>query len=138
VAALVRRQAREVVLKTLFAVELGRIDPAQTFGDVVAEGALPVSGVEFAARLLDGVLARRPAIDELIAQHATEWRLDRLANIDRNILRLALYEMVYCPDIPTSVSINEAVELAKAYGEADSPKFINGVLGQVARNLKEE
>ncbi|MDI3281073.1 MAG: transcription antitermination factor NusB, partial [Bacillota bacterium] len=72
-------------------------------------------------------------IDRVISQYAIDWHLDRMANIDRNILRLAVYELLFLPDVPASVSVNEAVELAKKYGDVNSPRFINGILGNVVR-----
>ena len=76
-------------------------------------------------------------IDQLIAQYAKEWSLDRMANVDRNILRLAAYEILYEPDVPNSVAVDEAVELAKKYSTAESGKFVNGILGNVLRHIDE-
>jgi N utilization substance protein B len=87
---------------------------------------------DFCLRLLRGVVQHCSSIDKLIQEHADNWRLERMPLVDRNILRIAIYEMLYEDDIPCSVSINEAIELAKVYGSSDSSKFINGVLGNIA------
>lgn len=87
--------------------------------------------VEFAEGLIAGVHDNRPRIDALISEVAENWRLDRMAAIDRNILRLGAYEMLYCPEVPTKVAINEALELAKRYSTAQSSRFVNGILDRL-------
>jgi N utilization substance protein B len=91
--------------------------------------------VEFATRLARGTLDRRERMDELIEECSTNWRLVRMPVVDRNILRLAAYELDACPDIPASVSVNEAVELAKTYGGSDSRAFVNGIVDRMGRQL---
>lgn len=90
----------------------------------------------FAAELARGVTRHRLDIDGLIARYARDWDLDRLARVDRNILRLGIYELLYAgrPDVPPPVAINEAVELAKRYSSEDAARFVNGILGQLARD----
>lgn len=99
----------------------------------VKELALPDEYVPFAKRLVEGALAHVDQIDAIIGENSTNWSLDRMARTDRNILRMAIYEILYESDVPGSVSVNEAVELAKIYGDADSSKFVNGILGNVLR-----
>lgn len=86
---------------------------------------------EFAEGLIAGVQAHQPRIDALISEVAENWRLDRMAAIDRNILRLGAYEMLFCPDVPTKVAINESLELAKRYSTAQSSRFVNGILDRL-------
>ncbi|MCL6614375.1 MAG: transcription antitermination factor NusB [Firmicutes bacterium] len=126
-----RRLARERALLVLFQVEMGNPDPesafnwlGETFGPLTKNG-------DFARRLVFGVLERRQAIDRVIAGLSKDWNIRRMAGVDRNIMRMALYEIFYCPDVPGSVAVNEAVELAKIYGSDDSKRFINGILGRV-------
>lgn len=88
---------------------------------------------EFADHLARGVLEHREELDERIARHAANWRLDRMAAVDRNLMRLSLYELLYCPEIPPVVSINEAVELAKEYGDSESSKFVNAILDKIRK-----
>jgi len=94
--------------------------------------------VGFARDLVLGTLEHRCRIDSIIQKHARGWTLERMANVDRNILRLAVFEMLYLPDIPLSVTVDEAVELAKKYSTAESSRFVNGILGNLIRNLQEE
>lgn len=129
-----RRLAREAVLKALFAVDLGRIPVQGVLQNVLAELDLSERDRAFAEQLATGTLANKEASDRIIANQAIGWAVERMATIDRNILRLALYEIYHRDDIPDSVSVNEAVELAKRYGEDDSGKFINGILGEIVRN----
>jgi N utilization substance protein B len=88
---------------------------------------------DFARRLVSGVVSQRAAIDARIEQSTENWKLARLAKVDLVLLRMATYELIYCPDIPANVSLDEAIEIAKRFGTGDSPAFINGVLDQVAR-----
>jgi N utilization substance protein B len=89
---------------------------------------------EFARRLVLGVVSQRAEIDRLIDQCTENWKLARLAKVDLVILRVATYELVFCPDIPLNVSLDEAIEIGKRFGSADSATFINGVLDQVAHS----
>jgi N utilization substance protein B len=88
---------------------------------------------EFARRLVSGVISQRADLDRRIEQSTENWKLARLAKVDLLILRLATYELVFCPDIPHNVSLNEAIEIAKRFGTDDSAAFINGVLDQIAQ-----
>lgn len=92
----------------------------------------------FASELINGVLSHREKIDGYIAEYAPEWPIEAITIVDRTVLRLGIYEMVYAPDIPARVAINEAIELAKAYGGAASSKFINGVLGSIYKKILPE
>jgi N utilization substance protein B len=97
-----------------------------------AEAELPDEGQTFARLLVTGILAQRDRLDTLIQQHAPEWPVDQMAIIDRNVLRIAIYEFIIAAITPTRVAINEAVELAKAFGSDSAPRFVNGVLGALA------
>ncbi|MGC6492635.1 MAG: transcription antitermination factor NusB [Myxococcota bacterium] len=141
-----RRQARHYVLQSLFAADLAAGVPETTQEDlwstlIDGEGVDGVpepasTEVEFAQRLLTGVASHREAIDALIESCSTNWRIKRMSIVDRNILRLAGFELMHCADIPASVSINEAVELAKAFGTAESRAFINGIVDRMGRQLE--
>ena len=141
-----RRQAREAAFQILYRMdgqqaEFEQIvsDPARLQKELATHFAhflLPEGQREFAAELAAGALRERQKIDEIIQTARTEWRLSRMAAVDRNLLRVAVYELTHFSDIPPSVTINEAVELAKQFGEADSPAFINGVLDQISRERR--
>lgn len=120
-----RRKAREAVLRCLYRREFLNLSPEE----LLAEEDLGQER-EFARTLLQGVLAHQEEIDAVIDRRAKGWGLDRLSLVDRNILRLALFELLHA-DTPPEVAIDEAVELAKAYGTENAPKFINGILDRV-------
>ena len=98
-----------------------------------AGGLLERGATEFSRQLVDGVVRERAELDELIERHASGWSLARIAPLERNILRVALLELLYRPDVPAEVAIDEAVEAAKELCSADAPGFVNGVLGAVQR-----
>lgn len=93
---------------------------------------------DYAKKLITGIVANKEEIDSWISGAADNWTIERMQNVDRNIIRLACYEMAFVPEIPTPVAINEAVEVAKVFGGDESPKFVNGVLGRIARKLAED
>lgn len=93
---------------------------------------------DYAKKLITGIVANKEEIDSWISGAADNWTIERMQNVDRNIIRLACYEMAFVPEIPTPVAINEAVEVAKVFGGDESPKFVNGVLGRIARKLGED
>jgi len=128
-----RRRARELAFRILFQMDVGGTDPELAFDRSLAEAPLPVEEVEFARDLVQGVWEKRRSLDAIIQESAVDWSLERMARVDINLLRLALYEMYYRDDIPVGVSINEVVELAKRYSTSESGKFINGILGNLAR-----
>lgn len=111
------------------------LDEAPSEFGRIREGVL----TDYALVLIRGVEANQVAIDDRIEGASENWALSRMPIVDRSILRLAVFEMFHCDDVPVSVSINEAVELAKDFGgEEDSPRFVNGVLGRIARSMEEE
>lgn len=127
-----RKNAREWTFKMLFAIDLGG-NTIEEAADIVLARPMREEQKKFILAEINGILKNRDMIDEIIGKYSTDWDLERLAVTDRNILRIAIYEMMFCEDIPVSVSINEAVEIAKKYCEQQAYKFINGLLGSVAR-----
>lgn len=130
-----RRQGRDLALKALYQHDLVGTNPHQALAYLAEDEETPEEARVFATELIDGTLAHRVEIDAKIAAYARDWRVERLAPLDRNILRLAIFQIMFRGDIPASVAINEAVELAKTYGEAESSRFVNGILGQLVRDL---
>ncbi len=128
-----RRTAREKALQTLFQIDVSDIDPKEAITHALDEQ----ESDPFFEELVFGVLEQKDKLDEMISQHLVNWKLDRIANVDRAILRLSVYEMVYQEDIPVSVSMNEAIELAKLFGDDKAPKFVNGVLSNIKNDLKQ-
>lgn len=127
-----RTKAREHALKILYAIDITKDTPRKCSDDFWQSSDEKDGDVKaFANSLVLGVCGARKAIDKLISDYATNWQLDRMAVIDRNILRFAVYELLYMEDIPPKVAINEAIDIAKKYGDKDSGKFVNGVLDKI-------
>lgn len=130
-----RRAARVLALETLFETDLAHHRPAEVLSRRCAEVPRDPLAADYARELLDGVLQHRPELDDIIQQRATAYPVAQLATIDRNVLRLGLFEVLYRnATVPVSVAINEAVELAKLYGGESAARFVNGVLGRVVRS----
>lgn len=126
-----RRQSREAALQILYLADVARL-PAKQAADIVWAGAnYPQKARRFADLLAAGAMNHRPEIDLLITQHADNWEISRMATVDRNVLRLAAFELLFELDTPVSVVIDEAVEIAKMYSTVDSGKFVNGILDQI-------
>ena len=127
-----RKIARERAFKMLFAIDIGE-NTIEEASEIVICLLKNENQKVFILSEVMGVLENLSQIDKLINKYSDDWTVNRMASADRNILRLAVYEMLYCEDIPISVSINEAVEIAKKYGDGQSYKFINGLLGSIAK-----
>jgi N utilization substance protein B len=124
-----RTKARKRAVDVLYAADLRGRSRLDQLAEEVAAGNPPVP--EHTVRLVEGVEEQAPRIDELIDRHATGWSLGRLPDVDRAILRMAVYELLWVDDVPDPVVIDEAVELAKVLSTDDSPSYVNGVLGGI-------
>lgn len=132
-----RRVARERALQALYQVEQ---NPAATSAEALEaawsasddEGGREPASQVFALELIEGVRSHLTELDAMLEQHSHNWRLDRMARVDRNVLRLGVFELQYCAEIPRKVTLNEAIELAKKFGNEESAAFINGLLDRVA------
>ena len=144
-----RRTARRIAVDVLYEAEIRGILPSEALGARQAKGwVLPTAGdspeltstvsspsneaIAYARVLVEGVQERQSEIDQLIAQYADRWAIDRMPVVDRTVLRIAVYELLRAEDVPVAVAINEAVDLAKSLSTDDSGRFVNGVLGRVA------
>jgi len=127
-----RTKAREYALQILYAVDITKDDPSDCIRRFW-EGNDEVSSEvkKFAANLVLGVSDKKSEIDKMITKYTTNWQLNRIAVIDRNVLRFAAFELLFLKDIPLKVSINEAIDIAKKFGGPDSGKFVNGVLDKI-------
>ena len=140
-----RAQSRQAALQVLFSIDVGQggaeaLRPeavARALDVIAANFELAEAARGYAGTLAHGVARHREEIDRWIAAHATNWRIDRMAAVDRNVLRLAVYEMRW-EGLPASVAIDEAVELARRFGSDPSPAFVNGVLDAIAHSLAAE
>lgn len=126
-----RRQSREAALKLLYALDITRADVKEVLRTPWAEAMMPYSLRAFTTTLVTGVIRHRDAIDAFIQECSTNWSLERIGMVERNILRFAIYELCFLPDIPPNVTINEAVEVTKKYGTEEAPAFINGILDHI-------
>jgi N utilization substance protein B len=126
-----RRTAREKALQALFQVNVSNTEPNEAIEHVLDEEKPD----GFMNNLVFGTIEHEQELDSLITPHLVNWTIDRLANIDKTILRMAAYELKYEQDIPANVTLDEAVELAKAFGDDHSSKFVNGVLSKIKKQL---
>ena len=122
-----RRTAREKALQALFQVNVSQTDPNEAIEHALEEERSDA----FLNQLVFGTIEHQKELDELIAPHLVNWTIERLANIDKTILRMAAYELKFAEDVPANVAIDEAVELAKAFGDDHSSRFVNGVLSKI-------
>lgn len=128
-----RKIARERAFKILFAIDVGD-NTIEEAAEIVIGSLKDEEQKSFIFSEVKGVLDNLPNLDKIINKYSEDWTVSRMSSTDRNILRLAVYEILYCQDIPVSVSINEAIENAKKYGDEKSYKFINGLLGSIAKD----
>lgn len=129
-----RRTSREFALQGLFQIDVVQADVQEAINHVLEqEGAEVDPG--FVRELVEGTIQNIQQIDELLARHTTGWDITRMANVDRNVLRMAVYEMINHPDTPASVVINEAIDMAKGFSTPESGKFVNGVLAKILPEL---
>ena len=132
-----RTFARECALKILYRVEISKESVDSSLQDFWSKSAESVNkeAHDFADSLVKGTCENLIAIDEVISKYADNWSISRMAVIDRNILRFAAYELLFAPEIPPKVTINEAIDIAKRYGDSESGKFVNGVLDKINKDI---
>lgn len=131
-----RHLARTCVMQTVFAVEFREKNPKGVLEKVLKEFAPKLNETDFAYQTLEGVLANQEEILKIIEKFAPQWPVEKIAKIDRAILEIGIYEIVFSKDIPKVVAINESIEMAKHFGDENSPKFINGVLSNVMKSYE--
>lgn len=130
-----RREARELALQILYQAEMKGNPPEvpeATSGGAISGDAT----VAFTTSLVEGICRNKKEIDQLIEKRSSHWRLNRMAVVDRNILRLSVYELLYEGEVPTSVILNEGIEIAKKFGTEESGSFINGILDGIAKEVR--
>jgi transcription antitermination protein NusB len=127
-----RRMAREKALQALFQIDMSDIDPNEAIEHALED----VPSDPYLEKLVFGVIEHQEEIDQLIKAQLEKWSLERLANVDRSVLRIAIFEMKYCSDeVPVNVILDEAIEIAKLYGDDQSSRFINGVLANIKQHM---
>ena len=132
-----RTRARSVALQALYEIDIAGHPPGTVLEERIMDEGLDENMADFAREIVLNVWPIVNELDEFIASHAPEWPLDQVAVIDRNIIRIALWEFAVSGEVPVKVAINEAVELAKLYGSDSAPRFVNGVLGSLAARQNE-
>ena len=132
----IRRKARELALNALYQGEMTATPVAEKFPLLCDNFEVNKKAIPYGQKLVDGITNNWDAIDKKISDSAANWRLSRMSVLDRNIIRLATYEMLFQEDVPKHVAINEAVELAKRFCADDSPSFINGILDAILKTLE--
>ena len=133
-----RRAARELALRALFQADLAAISADETVALSLSQARYTPQTLSFAEQLTRGALQHQSSLDRVIERYARGWTLERMATVDRNVLRLAAFELLLLPTTPPSVVVDEAVELAKKYSTQESGRFVNGILGNLIRNLEQE
>lgn len=133
-----RRRSREVALQVLYQVDVLKIDVEEAVRLFWDNFEAPEEVREFSSMLIEGAWNNREEIDRLIGSCSENWTLERMAKVDKNILRIAVYEFLYCSDIPSKVILNEAIDLGKDYGSENSGPFINGILDALHARLRKE
>ena len=132
-----RTKARSIALQALYEIDVTNHLPGEVLDERINDCDLDPSLVDFTRQIVFGVYPIFDTLDQFIAKHAPEWPLEQVAAVDRNIIRIALWELAVYEKTPVKVAINEAVELAKVYGSDSTPRFVNGVLGSLAGNQNE-
>lgn len=131
-----RRKAREIALQTLYAEEVSGTDWKKVFSENVDRRRPSVEAVDYSRMLISRVIEKQAELDGFLSNCLENWDLRRVSIIDRNILRIALAELLYCPDTPTSVILNEAIEIAHRFSSKDAGRFVNGVLDNLAKEVR--
>ena len=130
-----RRKSREIALQALYQAELSGVMPTD-LARLKENFEVSKKGIPYAQILVDGIVDQRHTIDDTIRQYAKNWRVDRMSVIDRNLLRIGVYELLFQKDVPHTVVMNESIEIAKKYGTDDSSSFINGILDAISDGPK--
>jgi len=133
-----RREGRELALQALYSLDLNPMDTRESLRLLRENSRVAAAVRVFAEALVAGVVEKREELDRTIDEQSTNWAISRMTRVDLNILRLATFELLFRSDIPKSVTMNEAIEVAKKYGTEESPAFINGVLDVIAASVPEK
>ena len=133
-----RRQARELAMQALFYMDIRKDASEETLENFCGCFCTSKKSRPFFRKLVNGVLGTKDQIDALVERYSQNWNISRMSCVDRNVMRIAVYEMLYCDDIPPKVSINEAVDIGKKFGTQESGAFINGIMDSIREALLEE
>ena len=132
----VRRRSRELAMQVLFYIDMSRNDSKEMLELYCDNFSIPKEILPFFLKLVNGVAHARSEIDSIIERFSSNWKISRMSCVDRNIMRIAVYELLFCHDIPSKVSINEAIDIGKKFGTEESGAFINGILDSISIAIK--
>ncbi len=132
----VRRRSRELAMQVLFYIDMGRNDSKEMLELYCDNFSISKEILPFFLKLVNGVVHARSEIDSIIERFSSNWKINRMSCVDRNIMRIAVYELLFCHDIPSKVSINEAIDIGKKFGTEESGAFINGILDSISIAIK--
>ncbi len=133
-----RRQSREFAMQALFDMDMSHDSSDERFSLFCQNFDPPEKAKPFLIKLYKGVVEHKTYIDSLIDRFSSNWKIERISCVDRNVMRIAIYEMLYCDDIPAKVSINEAIDIGKRYGTDESGAFINGILDSIRKMIDQK
>lgn len=133
-----RRKSRELAMQALFYMDMSQNDSKDMLERFCKNFTPSKNALPFFLKLVKGVMHARPEIDAVIERFSSNWKLNRMPGVDRNIMRIAVYELICCPDIPYKVSINEAIDIGKKFGTEESGAFINGILDSIRLALEKK
>ena len=133
-----RRKAREVALQVLYEMDILKVDAKEAIQLFWDNFNVPDNVKDFSVHLIEGTWDRLEEIDKVIKDCSENWSLDRMAKVDKSILRMSVFELLYCDDIPPKVTLNEAIDLGKEYGSENSGSFINGILDALYAKIRSE
>jgi N utilization substance protein B len=133
-----RRKSRELAMQALFYMDMNHNDSNELLERFCTHFTASKKARPFFLKLVKGVIQTKSEIDSIVENFSDNWKISRMSCVDRNIMRIAVYEMLYCPDIPSKVSINEAIDIGKKFGTEESGAFINGILDSIRMALKEK
>jgi N utilization substance protein B len=133
-----RRKARELAMQALFYMDQSALAPEQALQLFVQQYPLPKQVDRFFNEIVAGILENRQSIDSLIEKNSQNWKLSRMSGVDRNVMRIAVFEFLFKPDIPNTVSINEAIEIGKRFGSEETGAFVNGILDTIRLSLEND
>lgn len=134
----IRRRSRELAMQALFYMDVNKNDSQEMVGFFCNNFIHSKKALPFFLKLVNGVIHTRPEIDSIIERFSSNWKMSRMSCVDRNIIRIAVYELLFCNDIPPKVSINEAIDIGKKFGAEESGAFINGILDSIRIALEKE
>lgn len=134
----IRRRSRELAMQALFYMDINNNSSQEMIERFCENFSPPPKTRSFLLKLVKGVIAAKPEIDSLIERFSKNWQISRMSFVDRNVLRIAVYEMLFCPDIPSKVTINEAVDVGKKFGSEESGAFINGIIDSIRMAIERE